>query len=415
MPLWNVCLDGERCYKDDIIYSMSRKIRNVILVRYAEIALKGRNRKMFEERLRENIAESLGSPKAQVKGVRGQLAVYVEDDELDHAVEHLAKVFGIAWFAVTMRCASHIEAIIETCVDAAIGRIDKRTTFAIRAHRSYKKLGFSSDRIQREAGEAVRNATGAGVDLGNPDVTIYVGAAREGTYVYTEKIPGPGGLPVGSSGKILALLSGGFDSIASAYYLAKRGAQVDFLHFHAFPNSEQVLSSKIASITEKLSAWTMSKKLYLASYFPFESRVWELDTREQRHELVVFRRLMVRTAEALALQQGYQAIILGDSLGQVASQTMENIAAVDEAVTMPVFRPLIGMDKVEVVQFVRDLGLYEEATADYKDCCSIIARNPAIRAHMPSVHALEEKLGMNALLEEIAEMVEETEVGERWK
>jgi thiamine biosynthesis protein ThiI len=264
--------------------------------------------------------------------------------------------------------------------------------------------------VEREAGEEVQKATGAGVDLSHPDVTIYAAAAQEGTYVFTEKIPGPGGLPVGTSGKALALLSGGFDSIAAAYYLAKRGAQVDFLHFHAFPNAAQVLESKIADITGKLSAWTQSERLYLASYFPFESRVWELDAREQRYELVVFRRLMARTAEALCRKLGYQAIILGDSLGQVASQTMENIAAVDEVVTMPVFRPLIGMDKVEVVQFVRGLGLYDEATADYKDCCSIIARNPAIKAHMPSVHALEEKLGMDSLVAEMVGIVEGVEV-----
>jgi thiamine biosynthesis protein ThiI len=338
--------------------------------------------------------------------------VQVSEGEVEEALNRLAKVFGVAWFAASVRCASRVSEIVESCVEAANGVVNNDTKFAIRAHRSYKQLGFSSGQVEREAGEAVQQATGAGVDLSHPDVTIYAAAAQEGTYVYTEKIPGPGGLPVGTSGKALALLSGGFDSIAAAYYLAKRGAHVDFLHFHAFPNAEQVLDSKITGITRKLSAWTQSERLYLASYFPFESRVWELDEREQRYELVVFRRLMARTAEALAGKLGYQAIILGDSLGQVASQTMENIAAVDEVVTMPVFRPLIGMDKVEVVQFVRDLGLYEEATADYKDCCSIIARNPAIKANMASVHALEEKLGMDALVAEMVGIVEEVAVGE---
>lgn len=385
---------------------MSQGKKNVILVRYAEIALKGMNRKMFEDQLRDNIMQALDIPSVRVRARRGQIAVHVDEGQVEAALQRLGKVFGVAWYAATVRCASRVNAIVETCVEAAQGVISAETSFAIRAHRSYKQLGFSSGQVERDAGEAVQQATGASVDLGNPDVTIYAAAAQEGTYVYSQKIPGPGGLPVGTSGKALALLSGGFDSIAAAYYLAKRGAQVDFLHFHAFPNAAQVLDSKITDITRKLSAWTQSERLYLASYFPFESRVWELDAREQRYELVVFRRLMARTAEALALKLGYQAIIFGDSLGQVASQTMENIVAVDEVVTMPVFRPLIGMDKVEVVQFVRDLDLYAEATADYKDCCSIISRNPAIRANLASVHALEEKLGMDALVAEMVGIVE---------
>jgi len=277
---------------------------------------------------------------------------------------------------------------------------------AIRAQRADKALPFTSPDLERELGEAVRQATGAQVDLDDPDTTIYVSTSTEESYVYAEKLPGPGGLPVGTSGRVLSLLSGGPDSIASSYYLARRGAQVDFLHFHVFPNKDSVLDSKIIPIVSKLSKYTLSDQLYLSSYLPFEMQVLGLQVRDARYELVVFRRLMARIAEALAQKHGYQAIVLGDSLGQVASQTMENIAAVDEAVSIPVFRPLIGMDKVEIMDLVQEIGLLEEAISPYKDCCSLITPKPVIKAYLPFVHTIEKDLNLSRVVEEMVDEVE---------
>jgi thiamine biosynthesis protein ThiI len=240
--------------------------------------------------------------------------------------------------------------------------------------------------------------------LDNPAQTIYVSISSDEkrALVYNQKIPGAGGLPVGSSGRVLCLLSGGFDSVAAAYLLAKRGAQVDYLHFHVFTDAQPVLKSKIRSIISGLKPFTLSEHLYLSSYLPFQMAVMSLSVRDTKHELVVYRRLMVRVGEALATRHGYQALLLGDSLGQVASQTMENIVAVDRAVALSVFRPLIGNDKNETINLVRKIGLEAVVNEPYKDCCSLISTHPATRADMDQIEKIEKEIKIEDIVKEMA-------------
>lgn len=379
----------------------------IILVRYAEIALKGSNRPLFEEQLRENLLRRLNFPPSKVKHYHTQFAIYPSPEEVDAVMEDLKKVFGIAWYAAAQTCETSLSAIIQTGLEAAKDIIKPSHRFAIRAQRSEKNLPFTSVDIERELGDAVRQATGAQVDLTTPEKFVYVSASTEGAYIYTEKIPGPGGLPVGTSGRVLSLLSGGTDSIVSSYYLARRGAQVDFLHFHVFPDGRAVLDSKIDRIVSKLAEYTFSNYLYLSSYLPFDMHMLGQQIREAGYELVIFRRVMARVAAALAQKHDYQAIVLGDSLGQVASQTMENMVAVDEAVSIPIFRPLVGMDKVEIMDKVREMGLFEEAAAPYKDCCSIIAPKPVIKAYLPFVHTIEKDLNISTVVDEMVDQVEQ--------
>ncbi|MDZ4229105.1 MAG: 7-cyano-7-deazaguanine synthase, partial [Patescibacteria group bacterium] len=220
-----------------------------------------------------------------------------------------------------------------------------------------------------------------------------------------QKIAGPGGLPVGTSGKVLCLLSGGFDSVAAAYQLAKRGAQVDFLHFHVYSDAQPVLKSKITTIVNKLKEFTLSPRLYLAGYLPFQMQVLDLSDRETRQELVIFRRLMVRVGAELAKKYHYQALVLGDSLGQVASQTMENIVAVDLAVDLPIFRPLIGFDKNETINLVRQIGLEAVVNKPYKDCCSLIATHPATRADLVKIAKIETEIKIETIIKQITDNV----------
>ena len=384
----------------------------VILVRYAEIALKGDNRPFFEAQLRTNLQLALGFPAEKVKQFHTQYAVYPGKGEMEAALARIGKVFGVAWYAPAKTCASTLDAIVKAGESLASAWIDPKKTFAVRAQRSDKSLPFTSVDVERALGGAVIDATGAAVNLGDPQQVLYISVSVEGSYLYTEKHPGPGGLPVGSSGKVLSLISGGIDSILASYLVAKRGAQVDYLHFHIFPDKSQVLASKIPAIANQLAAYCLSQDLYLSSYLPFESRALGLKKDDVGYELVLFRRVMVRVAAALAERHGYQALVVGDSLGQVASQTMENIIAVDEAVSMPVFRPLIGMDKVEVIDQVKSIGLFREATARYKDCCSIIAPHPVTRAYLPIVRRIERDRGLAQVVREMAEQVEVVEVGQ---
>ena len=379
----------------------------VILVRYAEIALKGANRPLFEEQLQNNIRQALNFPLSKVRRFHTQFVVYPEAHEEGQALQNLGKAFGIAWYAPAQPCETSLPTILKTGLQVALETINPNDTFAVRAQRSDKSLPFTSPEIERRLGEVILQSIDAQVDLENPDKTIYVSASTEGSYIYTQKIAGPGGLPVGSSGKVLSLLSGGPDSIVSSYYLAKRGAQVDFLHFHVFPNKDTVLDSKISAIVTKLSEYTFSKRIFLSSYLPFEMHMLGFELREPGYELVVFRRLMAQVAEALAREHGYQAIVFGDSLGQVASQTMENIAAVSEGISLPIFRPLIGMDKLEIIRVVEEIGLFDQATAEYKDCCSIIAPNPVTKAYLPFVHTIEKELNFSEIVQEMVEQIEE--------
>ena len=377
-----------------------------IIVRYAEIALKGSNRHIFVRQLKNNIIRILRVSPRAVKHHHHQFIVKVPDIETAHTLEKLHRVFGIAWFAPTHTCPTTMEAIIQTGTEVAIKELNDSKTFAVRAQRPDKSLPFTSVDIEQQLGEAIRTSCGPQVNLNHPEVTIFVTASKDITYIYTQKITGPGGLPVHTSGKVLSLLSGGLDSIAASYNLAKRGAEVDFLHFHVFPTHHQVLDSPIASIVSNLSNSTLSKYVFLASYTPFQMRILELDRPDAKYELVVFRRFMVRVAQVLAKKHGYQAVVLGDSLGQVASQTMENMVAVDDAVSISIFRPLIGSDKKDIMELVQRIGLFKYATTPYKDCCSLLSPNPSLQTEISKVHALEDKLNVDSIVAEIVESIE---------
>jgi thiamine biosynthesis protein ThiI len=382
-----------------------------ILVHYGELALKGAKREYFEQTLIDNIAHSLKIDKEQIKQYKGQLVVVIDQAQVKGTVDILQRVMGITWVMPVVQCENDMHIIRQKAVEVVRPILTKGKKFAVRGHRSIRSLPFDSQDIQREVGEVILEATHAQVDLDQPDVDVNVTASQEGTYIYTRKFPGPGGLPVGTSGNALALLSGGFDSIAAAYLLAKRGALVDFIHFHVFPDQKPVLDSKILQISRQLCHSTMTKYLYLSSYLPFEFRVLDLNGRLRRVETVVFRRLMVKVAEEIANRNGYQALVLGDCLGQVASQTMENISSVDLAVRLPIFRPLIGFDKVEIIRLVKEIGLYDLAVAEYKDCCSLLSPEPSIKADLAAIERLEMKIGLEKVVDEMVGAVEKVSLG----
>lgn len=359
-----------------------------VLVHYAEIGLKGGNLGIFENQLIKNIKIALKNPSLQI--IKAQKQIVISGKKINLA--QLTTVFGIAWFAPVTMVAND-----QSAIAAAALKISKpRKTFAVRAHHN----------LEVALGDIIRTRKKIKVDLSYPQQTIYVKEFNNKALIFNQKIPGPGGLPVGTSGKVLCLLSGGFDSIAAAYLLAKRGAQVDFLHFHVFPDQKKVLASKIMEIIKKLTTLTLSRKLFLASYIPFQMKVLDLDHQDEKQELVVYRRLMVRVGEEIVKKYDYQALVLGDSLGQVASQTMENICAVDQAVSLPLFRPLIGMDKKDIIDLVRQIGLESETNKPYKDCCSLISTHPATKADLTKIQILEKKIRINQVIKDITQDVQ---------
>ena len=381
-----------------------------ILIRYGEIGTKKGTRHIFEAQLRRNIMKALHLPKDRVKLYRSQFVVTANEEEIPEFLENLKHVFGIAWYAPAKVCESKFDVICETAIEMGIDTIQAGDTFGVKAKRSHKLLPFSSLDLQQTIGEAIGKATKAPVNLSAPDVQVAIAASKEGTYIYTKRFQGAKGLPVGTSGKVLSLLSGGFDSIAASYLLAKRGAEVDYLHFHIFMDKSNVLNTKIGDIVKGLDVATQAKKLFVSSYGPFEMEVLNLDKLSQRYETVIFRRLMARVGEALALKFGYQLLLFGDSLGQVASQTMENMVAVDHAIQMPIFRPLVGYDKSEVVELVRYIGLFDAAVAEYKACCSILSPDPIKKADLDTVQQIEQEIGIDKIVEEMVNAVEDVDI-----
>ncbi len=366
-----------------------------ILVRYAEIGLKGHNRKDFEHQLIRNIKQTI-NPVIVTLG-RKQLFIEVKSSLINQSINKLQNVFGIAWFAHIKETKTNLKEISRQAIKLA----SKPKSFALRVTRADKTISFNSQDVAIKVGEAVRKATKSKVNLKNPQTQIFIIINKNFTHLYTKKISGSGGLPVGTSGKVLSLLSGGFDSIASSYLMSKRGAKVDYLHFHVFADQKKVLNSKIKSIVDKLSSYTQSQKLFLSSYTPFQITALEIDSKLQKQELVVFRRLMVKVGENLAKKHGYQALVLGDSLGQVASQTMENIVAVDESVGIPIFRPLIGMDKKDIINLVKNIDLEKQAIKPYKDCCSLVSKKPATRANLEKVKQIESDYPIDKVINKI--------------
>ncbi len=367
---------------------------NTVLIHYGEIALKGNNRSSFEKKLEESIRLSLG---AKVKREQGRIVAKTDEDEKKIG-EALSRIFGIEWFTV----CSESEASIESMKKAALEEIGTFSgTFKVECSRSEKSFPLTSMQVNEQVGEEIVKKRGLKVALKAPEKTVFLEINGGKTRIFSEKSRGPGGLPIGSSGRVVCLLSGGIDSPVAAWMMMKRGCKVDFLHFHAMRENAEVKGSKLEDITKELRKYSPFSKLYVVPYYPFEPL-----SINDRYDLVIFRRFMMRVAGKLALQKRHGAIITGESLSQVASQTLENMACINQASSLPVLRPLVGMDKEEIISLAKRIGTYEHSIRSYKDCCSLIARHPATKASLEKVKVIEESLDIARAEEECLKLAE---------
>lgn len=372
-----------------------------VIVHYSEIALKGKNRPFFEKKLQENIKRGIRGMYKKVKREHDRIVIGLKPDTEEKEIEtRLKRVFGMEWFAFAHATDKNMESIKH--VIAGHASIRRGETAKIVASRSDKKFPLTSIQINRELGKFVEEKFGAGISMEKPAHKIYVNIGSKSAYIYFSRIKGPGGLPVGSSGKVLVLLSGGIDSAVAAYMAMKRGCVPYYLHFHAFRGGEEAMKGKIESMLKILAQYSGQSKIFMVPFHPFQFGV----SRAGRSELIVFRRFMMQIAEGIARKNGMQAIVTGESLGQVASQTIENIAAIDAATRMPVFRPLISHDKKEIIQLAEKIDTYEISIKPYKDCCSIIARNPKTKAKLTEITRIEEDMDMDKLVDETLKLAE---------
>ena len=376
---------------------MTPRLRPCLLVHYHEISLKAGHRPMFLRYLRHNLDRAtVDLQPVRVVQFPGRLMLDLEGNPTPEAVkERVTHVCGVANLALAQRVASQMDAI-----KSAVGRmIEGRQfeSFRITARRAFQTYPLTSVEINRELGTFVLERVKTRVDLTNPALTIHVEGLPNETFIYSDREPGPGGLPVGSSGTVVSLLSGGIDSPVAAWRMMKRGCRVEFVHFHSVPYLPVTSQQKARALVDRLTRWQFFSRLYLVPFGEIQREVVLSVPPPAR--VVVYRRLMVRIAEALARQTGAQALVTGESLGQVASQTLQNLARIDEAAMLPILRPLIGMDKQEITAQAQALGTFEISVEPDQDCCTLfVPKHPATRMAPEEVQGLEERLNLPALV-----------------
>lgn len=382
---------------------------DVILCHYGEIGLKGKNRSYFEKKLQSNIRSTfqLFHPNGleSVDRLFGRLVIRLSESgqsDLSSIEQSLKKVCGIVYFAPAININPEIEEITTNAV--AIMDDGKKTSFRVTARRTDKNFPKSSQKINEEVGAAILEKTGKTVNLGFPDKTCFIDVVDGEAFVYTEKISGQGGLPVGVSGKIMSLLSGGIDSPVASYYAMKRGATVSCVHFHSVPYTNEASIEKVREMIQKLTAFQQEIKLYLVELASIQKEVMVLT--EEKYRIILYRRFMVRIAEALAKKHRCGGLITGDSLGQVASQTLENMGVIEEVIDLPLLRPLIGLDKLEIIDKAKEIETYDISIQPDQDCCALfVPKHPATKARLKEILVEEEKLEVEDLVNEAVKNV----------
>lgn len=371
--------------------------RAALIVHYHEISLKGGTRPMFLRHLARNLeraAEDVGP--ARVRQLTGRIVLELDERADPEAVKRrVMRVFGVANCAVAWRVPSMVEAMKPAVLRVVEGRTFG--SFRITARRAFKTYPMTSVELNRELGALVQERTGARVDLHDPGLTVHVEVLPAETFVYADREPGPGGLPVGASGTVVALLSGGIDSPVAAWRMMKRGCRVVFVHFHSVPYLPPTSQAKARALAGRLTEWQYDSRLHLVAFGEIQREVVLAVPAPAR--VVVYRRLMVRIAEAIARRSGAAALVTGESLGQVASQTLANLSRIDEVATLPVLRPLIGMDKLEITAESQRIGTFEISIEPDADCCTLfVPKHPATRMTPDEVAAAEARLDLPRLV-----------------
>jgi len=374
------------------------RLRPVLLVHYHELGLKRGNRPLFLRHLARNLRQAIADlGPVNLRQVSGRLLLELDEHPDPAAVRDRARrVCGVASAALAYRVVSTVEAMKSVVAELVEGR--RIESFRISARRAFKTYPLTSVELNRQLGAFVLERVATRVDLRQPELEIHVEVMPAETFVYVDPEPGPGGLPVGASGTVAALLSGGIDSPVAAWRMMKRGCRVVFVHFHSVPYLPPTSQAKTRALVERLTEWQYDSTLVLVPFGEIQREI--VLTVPPPARVVIYRRLMVRIAEALARKHGALALTTGESLGQVASQTLSNIARIDEAATMPILRPLIGMDKLEIVADARRLGTFEISIEPDQDCCTLfVPAHPATRLGADEVAALETRLDVGRLVQ----------------
>jgi thiamine biosynthesis protein ThiI len=388
---------------------------HVLLCRFGELFLKLGNRSRFEEILARNVRRAVaGVPSARVETPHGRVLVHVDAADLDEACARVARVFGLVSFSPAVAVPAELDRITEAAVACARASLEKhperRRSFRVEARRSDKRFPQSSQEVAVHVGAAVNVATSVPVNLKDPALVVGVEVGQGRAFVYTETIAAPGGLPVSSSGKALLLLSGGIDSPAAAWLAAKRGLALEALYFHSPPFVGEKSKDKVVSLAKVLARWGILSALHVANFTETQKRLREAGPPELA--VVLYRRMMLRVADRLASDLKAQALVTGENLGQVASQTVTNMRTIETASRHLILRPLLTYDKSETVALARRIGTYDISALPYDDCCSLfVPPHPATGARVVDAERVEARLDVAAEVDGVVAGLERIDLG----
>ena len=379
-------------------------MKEIFLCKYGELALKGLNKGQFESALIKEIKFRI-APLGNFTVKRAQSTIYVEPleeiEDSDAVFEALLKIFGLSAVCRAAETEKNMDAILQTVKEYVPPLLAGKKTFRAAAKRADKRFPLKSPEIAAQVGGAVLEATGGKirVSMDNPDATVTVEIREEHAYVHAEAVKGAGGMPIGTAGRAMLLLSGGIDSPVAGYMMAKRGAKIEAVHFESFPYTSDAAKEKVLELARLMSAYCGTVRVNCISVTEIQERL--RDTVQEEYFTLLLRRVMMRLAARVAKARGCGALITGESLGQVASQTMLAMGVTDPAADMLVFRPCIGLDKEEIIEVARKINTFDTSILPYEDCCTVFTpRHPKTRPELAKVLAEEEKADLAALEDE---------------
>ena len=375
---------------------------HIFIVRCGEVALKGMNKPYFERMLAERIKKLL----KRFDGIsvqRHEGLIFVRaDGSLDQQeiIKQISKVFGVASISPAVECESTMEAIGEAAVEYMLGEIEERgiKTFKVEAKRADKNFPVKSPDIGRKIGAAVlKGCKVLKVDVHDPDCRLFVDVRHDKTYIYRDKIAGFGGLPLGTNGKGMTLLSGGIDSPVATWMMAKRGMLIEAVHFHSYPYTSERAREKVEELASLVATYCGRFQMHVINLLPIQEQI--VKNCPEDETTIHVRRFMMRIAQELARQNDCGMLITGENLGQVASQTAEALVVTDSSVSMPVMRPLIGLDKVDIMDMAKEIGTYEKSIEPYEDCCTVfLPKHPVTKPRLERILQSESKLDVEKLV-----------------
>ena len=391
---------------------------HMFLIKYAEIGVKGKNRYLFEDALITQIKRTLRRVDGRFSVTKESGRIYVEavsEFDYDETVAALKTVFGIVGICpVVLLQDNGYEQLSKDVVDY-MGKMypDKNRTFKVQVRRARKNYPMDSMELARELGSDILDAYPEfSVDVHHPQILLQV-EIRQNIYVYSEIIPGPGGMPLGTNGKAMLLLSGGIDSPVAGYMIAKRGVIIDAVYFHAPPYTSERAKQKVVDLAKLVSRYSGPMRLHIVNFTDIQLYIYDKCPHDEL--TIIMRRYMMKIAEEIARKEGAVALITGESIGQVASQTVQSLTVTNEVCTMPVFRPVIGFDKQEIVDIALKIDTYETSIQPYEDCCTIfVAKHPVTKPNLQAIRRSEENLAekINEMLKEAVDTAEVVEIDE---